>query len=367
MPTAFKPHITIADIEDAKLNLNEAIYQSKNATWFKPFGLPDYKLTNEFIKNSSLYIQGIESNSNIESYSARNLKNNNNIIINPADKNVGITVINKTAYIDLCLNHLDDKDTYTKLDNNPLAACRSKIVAMLNMLLINKSIDLETFNSLIPKEPRLGLFYGLLKLHKDKLGLRPIVSQIGHPTRQINIYLHNKLEIITREALTAIKNSYELTKQLKEIEYSPNLVLITADISSLYTSIPTKWGIKNLLNIYKIYTKRIGLDALTLNILVHNVLNQNIFEFNKNFYLQKKGTAMGSNFAPTYAGCVLRSIEENWLLSSSFSNNLKLFKRYIDDIFIIYNNENNNLPEFISEFNNVYKPLELTVLSSRGL
>ena len=73
---------------------------------------------------------------------------------------------------------------------------------------------------------------------------------------------------------------------------------------------------------------------------------------------------MGSNFAPTYAGCVLRSIEENWLLTSSFSNNLKLFKRYIDDIFIIYNNENNNLPEFISEFNNVYKPLELTVLSS---
>lgn len=367
MPTVFKPHIAITDIEEAKLNLNKTIYSLKNGTSFKPFGLPNYKYTNQFIKNSSIYINGIETNSPNKSYSIMNLRNNIDIVIKPADKNIGTTVINKEVYIDLCLNHLEDKNTYTKLVNNPLVACRSKIVAMLNMLLANKFIDLKTFNILIPKEPRLGLFYGLLKLHKEKLGLRPIVSQIGHPTRPINIFLHNILEIITREAYTAIKNSYELVKGLKEIKYNSNLVLISADITSLYTSIPTKWGISNLLNIYNKYKNKIGLDSLALNILVHNVLTQNVFEFNDNFYLQKEGTAMGSNLAPTYAGCVLRNIEENWLLNSIFSKNLTLFKRYIDDIFIIFNNENNNLNEFLSEFNNVYKPLELTVVSSKNL
>ena len=248
------------------------------------------------------------------------------------------------------------------MDKNPLETSCKKIKAMLNMLYDKKLIDLITFNKLIPKNTRLGLFYGLLKLHKEKLGLRPIISQIDHPTRQINIYLHNKLEIITKEAFTAIPNSYELTQLLKQVKYNPNLVLITADITSLYTNIPTKWGINNVLDKYNKYKYKIDLDPTALNIMLYNVLTLNVFEFNNNYFIQQNGSAMGSNLAPTYAGIVLRNLEEKWLEGTKY--NLVLFKRYIDDLFIIYDNQNNSLNEFIGELETIYDPLKLTVKTS---
>lgn len=304
----------------------------------------------------------MENNSFPNSNVIKQLKDREDIVIKNADKNIGITIIDKKIYNEMCHEHLGDPYTYKKLEKNPLDASCTKIKAILNMLFDKKLIDLDTLNKLMPKDSRLGIFYGLLKLHKEKLGLRPIVNHINHPTRAINIYLHNKLEIITKEALTDIKNSYELVKLLKEIKYIPNLVLITADIKSLYTSIPTKWGIKNLLEIYNTYKNKIDLDPLALHIMLYNVLTLNIFEFNNNYYVQQKGTAMGSNLAPTYASTILRNIEEKWLKITKYK--LVVFKRYIDDIFIIYDNKDNNLECFLTEFSKIYNPLELTILNT---
>lgn len=357
----YKHDIHIEEIEESKDQLNKTIYSYSHH--LKPYTTPSYKFTNEFIEKSSEYSKKLK-NMNLcpSSNTIEQLKNRTDIVIKPADKNVGITLIDKDIYIEICAEHLNDPNTYKKLEKDPLETSCKKVKAMLNMLYDNKLIDLITLNKLMPRNTRLGLFYGLLKLHKEKLGLRPIVSQINHPTRLINIYLHNKLEILTKEAFTAIPNSYELTKLLKQVKYNPKLVLITADITSLYTNIPTKWGIKNLLEIYNKYKYKIDLDPIALNIMLYNVLTLNVFEFNNNYFIQQKGTAMGSNLAPTYAGTVLRNLEENWLKRTKYT--LELFKRYIDDLFIIYDNTNNSLDEFIDELKTVYDPLELTVNTS---
>jgi len=201
---------------------------------------------------------------------------------------------------------------------------------------------------MIPKEPRIGLFYGLPKLHKKVFSIRPIVSQINHPTRQINKFLHEQLQEINTKAYTALPNSYKLTEILSQIEYDSNIVMISFDIVNLYTNIPTKFGINNILEIYQ--GKEKNIDSFSLNILLHNVLSQNIFEFNRKYYTQIQGTAMGSCLAPTYAGCVLRNLEEKWLKTTTIKKYIILFKRYVDDILILYNNKDKNIEEFIKEF-----------------
>jgi hypothetical protein len=78
---------------------------------------------------------------------------------------------------------------------------------------------------------------------------------------------------------------------------------------------------------------------------------------------------MGTIMAPTYANIYLKQKEENnlsdWLKPKTSRPNVLLFKRYIDDIIIIYNNHNNTLPAFLNDLRNAYNPLELSITVKR--
>ena len=84
------------------------------------------------------------------------------------------------------------------------------------------------------------------------------------------------------------------------------------------------------------------------------------FEFNEEIYLQKQGTAMGTRMAPNYAIIFMHKIESEILQGTAMGTRMapnyaiifmhkieseildktplkpKFFKRFIDDIFIIW-------------------------------
>ena len=66
--------------------------------------------------------------------------------------------------------------------------------------------------------------------------------------------------------------------------------------------------------------------------LTEIVLN-NVFEFNE-YYLQIQGTAMGTKMAPAYANLFMGKLEEK--LRELGEPNILIWKRFIDDIFIIW-------------------------------
>ena len=72
---------------------------------------------------------------------------------------------------------------------------------------------------------------------------------------------------------------------------------------------------------------------------------------------------MGTIMAPSYANCYLRVKEQHGLKQYLVPGhpNLRLFKRYIDDIGIIYDNFDNSLPKFIKDLRAAYAPLEITI------
>ena len=282
------------------------------------------------------------------------------IIIKPADKNVGITVTEKTVYNNFVTDHLKDKTTYKKLENNPLEATRIKIKALLFSLLKKKLINTRIHNALIPKsQTKPGYFYALFKLHKEKLSIRPIISQINHPTRNLSKFLHFHLLNTAKSAPSYLNNSYELKNILDTIIINKDTVLITCDIKSLYTNINTKEGIIHTLNSYYRFNKLNNkkLHPFLLKTLLYNTLSLNIFEYNNSYFQQINGTAMGTIMAPTYANCFLSDLEKD--LHSN--NNIIIFKRYIDDIFIIYNNINRDLEDFFEILHKTYSNLELTI------
>ena len=79
------------------------------------------------------------------------------------------------------------------------------------------------------------------------------------------------------------------------------------------------------------------------------VLKNNVFEFDTNVYQQISGTAIGTKFTPPYACIFMDQFETKFLENQ----NLKplVWFRYIDDIFFIWTHGEENLRNFMAEFN----------------
>ena len=97
-------------------------------------------------------------------------------------------------------------------------------------------------------------------------------------------------------------------KQLNETNSLPaNCKPIALDLKSMYSNIPTEEGIEAFRKeLENREDKTIPTDFLIK--LLRLVLQSNVFEFNKEFWIQLLGTAMGTRVAPTYANIFYESL-----------------------------------------------------------
>jgi hypothetical protein len=110
----------------------------------------------------------------------RALRNNNNLIIKPSDKNLGPVVMNTEHYITEVLSkHLLTKD-YKQLSetevHNKMEQVRNHLESMINdhQYLLSKA-ELTYFKRNLREWHRLPIFYGLSKVHKIPTTLRPVI------------------------------------------------------------------------------------------------------------------------------------------------------------------------------------------------
>ena len=123
---------------------------------------------------------------------------------------------------------------------------------------------------------------------------------------------------------------------------------------NLYSNIPHELGkraIEYWLNKYpdtknQRFTRELIVESLSL------ILENNVFRFDGEYYIQKKGCAMGTKCAPTYATLSLGYIEV--LLYEKLRNTSESFamffkrnwKRYLDDCFIMWTKSLSDLHDF---------------------
>lgn len=106
-----------------------------------------------------------------------------------------------------------------------------------------------------------------------------------------------------------IKDSIDFINKTSLLEIPVDAFLATLDVESLYTNVPHEGGLKVLHH----YLSERGELAMPPNELLLElasfVLKCNYFKFEEDFYLQIKGTAMGSPFAPNYANLYVGQLE----------------------------------------------------------
>ena len=150
----------------------------------------------------------------------------------------------------------------------------------------------------------------------------------------------------------------------------PNTLLVTFDVTSLYTNIPHDFGLQALAFwiekhpelIPRNFSKEFILESIKF------ILENNTFHFDGEFYKQIKGTAMGTKMAPAYSILVMGYFEEilcqkvNDEMGQELGQNLRLsWKRFLDDCFIFWTGSEENLIEFHNLLNTVNPNIQFTM------
>ena len=96
-----------------------------------------------------------------------------------ADKGVAMDVMNRQDYIKKSRALLDDTNTYKPITSDPTTKLKNKLINILKMMKGERNIDENTYKKVYPTGASGPKFYGLPKIHKEDVPLRPIVSSIG--------------------------------------------------------------------------------------------------------------------------------------------------------------------------------------------
>ena len=147
-------------------------------------------------------------------------------------------------------------------------------------------------------------------------------------------------------------------KKLPSLPNLPNnIVLCTVDVVGLYPNIPHEEGMsalrKQLDNQMEKY-----ISSDTLCGLAEVVLKNNIFKFGKKTLKQKRGTAIGTKFAPPYGILFMAELKDEFLRKAQFKP--YLWWSYIDDIFFLWEHGEEKLKSFIDNINKMHPTIKFT-------
>ena len=78
------------------------------------------------------------------------------------------------------------------------------------------------------------------------------------------------------------------------------------------------------------------------------ILTMNNFTFNDQHFLQIHGTAMGTRMAPSYANLFMGKFEQQAIENATYKP--FVWRRFIDDIFMVWTEGEEHLKTFISYF-----------------
>ena len=293
----------------------------------------------------------------------------NEIIIKPADKNLGVVILNTEDYITECVNLLSDSNTYKPASNYP----KKEIKKLINNTVISFKSQLSQFSKRLyqfllsePDHCRIPQFYGIPKIHKEFSNIppvRPIISQCSSLLNPTARFIDHVLQPLAQSYPDYLHNSTSLSLILQDLTVPDDAILVTLDVSNLYPSIPQTEMLQVVYDEMFEHRHLLILDPNLIIQLLYTGINFNYFEFASVVFQQIKGTAMGAAFSPTIAN-IYMSVTIRRFLRTQTKQPL-LLSRYIDDMFLIWTDTKEELELFLTDLNNFNPAIRYTSSQSQ--
>ena len=292
----------------------------------------------------------------------KQLVENKNIHINKADKGSTIVIENLRDYVVNGREHLKDDTVYSRLSEDITPSLKKAITEKLWKLKAYTLLNREQLQFCFPPaHHRLSRLYFLKKVHKSPYGIRPIVSSCSSITENISEFVDHCLQPLVSSIPSYIRDSQHFLEKIGHLTVPEGAFLASLDVVSLYTNIPHEDGLRALHNSL-IQRGRPNTSIPYPEVIVELtsiVLKNNVFEFAGEFYLQVNGTAMGTKLAPAYANIFMAYIEKE-MQALVDPDTIILWCRFIDDIFVIWNDTKEAFVQFVEKCNKLHKTIKMT-------
>ncbi|XP_078541431.1 uncharacterized protein LOC144826808 [Lissotriton helveticus] len=286
----------------------------------------------------------------------KKLRDNKNLVIRQSDKGGNVVLWPRKMYLEEAHKQLNDRDCYRRISLQEAMQTRNAIYLKLSAWRSKGLISMDEYKFLKKDYPVMPVIYFIPKVHKNLVQPpgRPIISACNSLLENMSRYIDFFLQDFVRGLPSFILDTSDFLRKLQDFVWSPNYVLVSMDVTSLYTSIIHTDCLKATQHFLD--KRDIGFQehSKMLFDMITICLENNIFLFANQLFLQTRGVAMGACFSPSYACLHMGYWEEQVLMkqhADTMTAKVKLWLRYIDDLLFVWDGTEDEVVKFIETLN----------------
>lgn len=330
----------IASVESAIVsctNEEKAFVRRKAAAALEKARVPQPNLTSE------------------ENEALKRLREREDVIILPADKGKATVILDRAEYQRKLRSLLDD-GPYRPAQRDPGPKLRRDLRSVLVRAVDEGRLTRAEHIRLCPTHFQTPHIFGLPKVHKAGLPLRPIVSLRDSVLAPISRVLAAVMKPFVH-CDSYIRDSEDLVQNLRSRGLTGG-EFASLDVESLFTNVPVSETLdifERLLREDSTLRHRTFLSVEEILDLSRLVLTTCYFKHFDGFFVQTDGVAMGSSLGPVAANVFMAHFENMALRESLHAGFYapSMWLRYVDDVLIYWTHTEVDLLNFVRFLNEV--------------
>ena len=148
----------------------------------------------------------------------KQLKSDKSRMVLTADKGVALVVIDTVDYIRKAKEILEDTNTYRVINTDPNSRLKNKVINILSRTKAATGMQDNIYKKMYPTGVSPPKFYGLPKIHKKNIPLRPIVSSIGSVAYGVAKVSAEIIKPLMGCSQHHVHNSQQFAEEMKEMK-----------------------------------------------------------------------------------------------------------------------------------------------------
>ena len=185
-------------------------------------------------------------------------------VILPADKGNATVMMRRDGYDTNCkIRRTLNTATYRQLKKDPTSTQEGKLSRRLKRMEKYGEITEALYHRLRLSGSQPPRIYGLPKIHKPEVPLRPTVSCIGGPSNNLSKHIPSLVSPLAGQTDLHVKNSKHFVEVMAGLRVEEDKMLVSFDVTTFFTNVPIDEAVQVIRD--KLQVEEMLVDSTTLS------------------------------------------------------------------------------------------------------